>query len=409
MVMKTKNNSYRVIFILVITMFSFAFFSISVLAATRPIITILDYKTSNEPSPGGFFNLKLDLANEGSLCATGTTVSISAGFPIITTNTASSIPVTICNPTTVSIPLRIDPTAIGGSYPLALVISYSDWSNNFYSSTNTISLLINGTPDLNANIVSSNPIDVYPGDTAIINVLVQNSGTFKAQTIKGTLYSNSEAIVKPTSSFMYLSSLDALQSSSVNFAIDIPKDSKSADYPLTLDLQYLDENRDLITKNLSIDFSIKKKAIFILTDANSQDLYPNYQGRKIILNIKNIGTENARQIKVNIAPQFPFTTDGSVRYIDSLSPGETKTAEFIIDVYKSADPGNYGVDLIFDYKDKQGNSLQDIETTFVTVKSKNLFRTYIIDYWVVWIIAIIVLIIIIIRSLLFSRKKNKNQ
>lgn len=379
---------------------------VSVQAATRPIITILSYNTDTSITAGGIFNLNINLADQGSLCGIGTTVSVQAGYPFITTGVSSTSPVAVCNQTTVTIPLKIDPTTAGGSYPLTLVIGYSDWSNNFYSTSSTISLAVGGTPNLNANIVSSNPVDIYQGNTATITVLLENDGTYEAQSIRGTLYSNSSAEVSSSASFMYLSSLDSQGSANANFAVDIPKDSNTTQYPLILALQYLDQNRELETKNISLVLNTKKKAIFdVTTSPKSQGLYPNYNGRIVRLNVTNIGTDVANQMKVSIMPQFPFTSDGSVKYIDELTTGNSNILEFVVDVDKDATPGNYGVDLIFNYKDKEGNTLQDVETANLTVKSKSIFRAVFVDYWVIWVILILAAAIFFWKNKRFAHQR----
>lgn len=406
MVRDTSNMLNKKTFFL----FSFAlsiFLIASAQAATRPIITISNYNTDTSIVAGGYFNLTLDLADQGSLCGIGTTVSVQASYPFLTTGVSSTVPVSVCNQTTVTLPLKIDAAAAGGSYPLTLIVGYSDWSNNVYSSSNTVNLVVGGMPNINANIINTNPSDVYQGDTATITVLLENDGSYEAQSVMGTLYSDSAAEVSPSSSYMYLGSLGSEQSANANFVVDIPKDSNTTQYPLTLTIQYLDENRVLQTKNISLVLNTKEKAIFQTADAGSQSFYANYQGRIAKINVTNVGTGIANQVEVNIEPQFPFTTDGSVRYINSINPGNSSIVEFVVDVDKDATPGNYGINLVFDYKDKDGNLLQDVETTNLTVRNKNIFRAIFIDYWFIWAVIIVIAIIVFLRNKKFAPQRAK--
>ena len=44
-------------------------------------------------------------------------------------------------------------------------------------------------------------------------------------------------------------------------------------------------------------------------------------------------------MEVRIEPLFPFSTDGTVRYIESLRPGETQNLTYVITVDKDATAG----------------------------------------------------------------------
>ena len=103
-------------------------------------------------------------------------------------------------------------------------------------------------------------------------------------------------------------------------------------------------------------------------------LYPGDLNKIIHVRVTNIGTDAAKEVKIQVQPQFPFTTDGSIKYIDRFEPGQSTVVQFAVNVDKAATIGNYGVGLILDFQDPQGKVLQDIATTPLTVQNKGLLQ-----------------------------------
>jgi hypothetical protein len=134
--------------------------------------------------------------------------------------------------------------------------------------------------------------------------------------------------------------------------------------------------------------------MFEVTDAGSDSLYANDNSRMIKITLKNTGTDTARKIIIRLQPMFPFSTDGSVRYIDILEPGKSSDAEFSLAFDKDGTPGNYVLDMLVDYEDEQGKSLHDTAKVSLTLKSKNIFRLVFLDYWFIWVGVIIIVVLI---------------
>ena len=352
------------------------------------------------------FVLDLELENSGYSCARAVTISVQASSPFVTDFSPTTYPTDICDHDNIEIPLRLDPNAVGGTYPLTLTVSYTDDnSTNVYTFTNSMNLLVRGNSLLNAHIVNSNPINVYPGDTATISVLIENDGTFQATNINGVLTANQPLEVKSAQSYFSIGTLQPKQSYIATFSIEVPKDVDAIAYPLILSIRYSDA-RDTQSRTIPLFFQVKKKAIFKTIDAGSDILYKNDNNKIIRLKITNTGTDIAKEIKVQIQPQFPFTTDGSMKYIDELLPGQSNIIEFAINVDKDATIGNYGVDLILDFKDPDGNLLQDSSTAHLQIQNKGFFRAVFIDYWYLWLIALLIIILIVIR-IIRRRKSHK--
>jgi len=356
---------------------------------------------------GKVFTLSLMLTNlEPSACAKTTTTSVQAAFPFILKGVTTLPAGDLCQgaTATVDFPMRIDPTAVGGSYQLTITNNYETTTLAQFSSSDTLSIFVNGTPSINAYIVSSDPLDVYPGDTATLTLSLGNEGSFQAQSVTARMTADKPLDVKWANSVSAIGLLDAKQSKTAEFSVEVPKDAKVNDYGLDLEVQYLDENLVKNVKHFPFTFHVKEKALFETSDAGSNTLYANENSRTVLLLLTNTGTDAARKIKAKMLPQFPFSTDGSVRYADILEPGKTTQIQFTVNVDKDATPGTYGLDMLLDFEDAQGKSLQDTAKVSLVVKSKGFFRAVFLDYWFIWIVVLAVVVLVVIR---ITRGKKK--
>ncbi len=373
-------------------------------ASASPSLSVSDYDTNN-PDIGKSFDLDIKLRNNGDSCATAVTITPQLTFPFNPDDTLTSDAVDICsgNRETITLPLIVDPSASGGSYPIPLLIVYRDELNIAHSFTNSVTVYVSGNAELNAHITKSNPLKIYPGNTATISVLIENDGTFEAQNINGVLSFDNSLRVMPNQNFAYIGSLKPKQSATADFSIEIPKDAQAQNYPMHLALSYI-EDGNAKTKNISLVLNVEKKALFQASNNDRSTLYPNSLGKTVDIKLTNTGTATANQIKIQLQPQFPFTTDGSIKYLNNLSQGESRDVQFVVNVDKSATVGTYALDLVIYFKDDQGNILQDTTTASMTIKKESLSQKIFIDYWYLWIIVPIGLIFILVKLL---RKKQE--
>jgi len=379
-------------------------------AASQPNVVVSSYSIVNgEATVGQDFTLELTLTDVGPSCAMSITTGVQSGEPFVMKGISTVSAGDICYNSSriVDIPLRIDPTSSGGFYQLNVVSNYEDSLFTQYSSTSTLNILVNGTPDISASIVGTAPVDVYPGDTATLNINIGNYGGFEAQSVNATLSSlGSPDIVKWSGSFAALGNINAKQSKNAQFIIEIPKNVTGNSFPLQLSLQYLDENLVMRTEYFDMNFQTTPRASFETVDAGSASLSPNENSRTVKIMLKNSGTGIANKMRVKIEPQFPFSTDGSVRYISGLAPGQSTPVEFVVDIDKDATIGQYDLKAIVDYEDYQGNSLQDTADLALNLTPKSFFRFVFIDYWFLWLVAIVIASIVFIRKSKSAKKKK---
>lgn len=341
---------------------------------------------------GKEFTLFVNLINiEPSACAKAATVSLESGFPFIMEGVSTVYAGDLClGNKTAYFPLKVDSTASGGFYQIKINNNYQSATFTQYSSSYTINVYVNGTPDIKAYITNSEPLDIYPGDTAKLEVTVENNGGFRAESLNAVMKAGKPLEAKWSKSLNSIGVLEPKQSRVMEFAVEVPKDAEAKAYPLIIYLSYDDENKARQSKELNLTLNVKKKAKFETSDSGSSSLYQNQNSRRARILLKNTGTDAARKIRAKIIPQFPFSTDGSMRYIELLETGKSEPVEFSVDIDKDATPGKYVLDMLLDFEDAQGKKFQDTAEVVLAVKPKGFFRMVFIDYWFLWLVAAVV-------------------
>jgi len=400
-----KNKKMFLLFLVVSVLLSANF----AYADIRPNVVVSGFSTEEGAYVGKDFTLSSNITNtEPSSCAKSITSSIEAGFPFIMKGVTNIPEGDLCYGSNkiVNFPLKIDPTASGGFYQIKVINNYESTGYIQFSTSNTLNVFVEGSPEINANIINSEPIDIYPGDTGTLTVKIENDGSFQAQSLSAVMKASDPIEVKWSKSFGSIEVLEPRQSKTIDFSIEVPKNAEAKKYPLSMMLEYYDENKVKQSKNFNFDLYVKKKAQFDTSDDGSDSLYANQNLRHVKILLKNIGTDDARKIKAKILPQFPFSTDGSVRYIEFLGVDKSEPVDFHLDVDKDASSGKYALDLLVDFEDAQGKKLQDTAKVVLVVKPKGILRGVFLDYWILWII-VLVLAGFIARKKYNGHKKEK--
>jgi hypothetical protein len=371
--------------------------------AIAPNIIVSDFSvTDGSAEVGKSFNLSVTLINTApETCANNIITSVQASLPFIVDGLSSISVGDLCSVSkkVVTVPIKVDPTSSGGSYQLIISNNYESATSAQFSSSSTLNIYVSGSPVINVYIISSNPIDIYAGDTGTITVSIQNDGTFQAQSVNANLKADKPLEVKWSKSMSSISLLEAKQARTADFVIEVPKNAEAKGYNLKLEVQYLDENLVLQKVTFPLTFQVQKKAMFELNISGNQKLYQNQNSRIIDLSVKNTGTDTAYKIKTKLLPQYPISTDGSVRYIDMLQPGKTADIKLSVDIDKDGTPGSYGLDVLFDFEDAQGKELQDTAKVSLTIQQKSPLRRIFIDYWFIWLAVIITAVLVAKRKM----------
>ena len=397
--MKTMKNLFASLFALLLIA-GFASGSVN------PKVQLQNYSISDVPAqPGSVLLMTLHMKSmETDNCAERLAVQLSVSYPLSLRGSDAQYLERLCaqdpdSKGTFTFYLPVDNLATSGSYPVQVATTYEKRFTKL-SESNTINVLVGGKPSFAASVTSSNPIDVYPGDDAQITVTFQNTGSSMVQSAKATAESRG-IHVKWAGQTQNLGQIPARGSASATFTIEAPKSINAGSYPLTVSLTYTGEDRQDGSAQFYFAMPIKPKADFVGSSPDS-GLLPG-QKHEVTIQVANSGTDEARKLEIRLKPLFPFSTDGTVRYIESLKPGETANLTYVITVDKDATSGGQMLGLLIDFQDAQGREFTDSSDFVMGVKMPALVDD-LFAYWYLVALALIAAVGVIRRR---NTKKKK--
>jgi hypothetical protein len=372
-------------------------------ASVNPKIIIDNYTLSETPAvPGHEVILNLHLRDiDTSNCGSMVQVQLSASYPLSIDGSDMQHLADICpdyGNATATFKLIVDPLAQTGTYPVSVVTTYEKDLDKF-SESNIINMRVGGAPDFSASVTSSNPVNVYPGDDATVTIKFQNNGAGQAESASATLTAPAGVDVKWAGSTQQMGSIPSRGSASATFSVEAAKDALPGTYYLNATIEYYGEDRFPASQSFSLEMPVLKKADFT---ADTRDQFVAGEDMDVTIILKNTGSEEARKLKVRIMPIFPFSTDGTVRYIDSLGPGEEKGLNFVVHVDQDGTAGTQTAGLIIDYEDSQGKKFTDTIDVALTVAEKDV-AYYLLTYWPLIVLLLIAIIVIRNRKQISGR------
>ena len=374
----------------------------SAFASVNPKVQLLNYSLSEVPAqPGRVLALTLNLKSmESDNCAERVAVQVTTSYPLSVRGSDTQYIEKLCyldspDKGTFVFYLPVDNLATSGTYPVSLATTYEKRFTKL-SESNTLNVQVGGSPSFVASVTSSNPVDIYPGDSAQVTVSFQNTGSSLVQSARATA-SSSGITVKWAGKTQDVGQILARGSANAVFNVEAPKDLKAGIYPLDVVLEYTGEDRENGQAEFSFWVPVRPKADF----AGSSDgafLMPG-QKKEVGIQITNTGSDEAKKLSIRLRPLYPFSTDGTVRYMETLAPGETKTLTYVITVDKEATSGGQLLGLLIDFEDKQGKKYSDSPDFAMEVRMPTLVDD-LFAYWYLVVMAIA-------AAVYFARKRGK--
>lgn len=373
-------------------------------AAVNPLIQIYNYTLSENPaSPGDSLILAVHMRNiEFAACADTISVQAITSYPLSISGLDTQYSDSLClgdpeSQGTFTFIIPVDSLAQSGTYPVTVVTNYEKDFDKF-SSSNTVNIVVLGTPSVSASVTSSDPVDLYPGDTGSVTVTFQNNGTGKVESGHVAFSAPPGLEVKWAGQSQDIGQIPPHGSASVTFEIEALKNTSSGNYPITAALQYAGDSTPSATKDFTFSLPVKDKADFVASAVDDPILNAG-NDFEVQVSITNTGTQDARKLRIRISPVYPFSTDGTERYIESLPPGQTQNLTYLIHVDKDATAGQQVSGIIVDYEDPQGNPFTDTEYFAMSVTSRTLLDD-IMSYWYVFAIIVLVVLYLVLRAAL---------
>lgn len=277
------------------------------------------------------------------------------------------------------------------------MVSYSDSQGNNF--TENIPLNVNfelKQPEFQVESISSTPSNIYPNEYASLNVLFDNNGDVDLKNVDLKVSSGNVQVQKLYQD-VFLGDVPSKTSQNFQISFYAPKNSISGTQFLTVNATF-DYYNQTGFQVFEIPLEINPLALFDAKEFQ-QNIYPGESNVKTIVQITNIGSDDARNLIITTNPNFPFTTDAGTRYIDDLKPGQSQNVSFSVSASSTSSPGNYQLEIDYQFKDAQQNIHTDYSDIPLDIENMTLSQT-------LWNYSWIIAIVVIIGAVYLSRRKK---
>lgn len=239
-----------------------------------------------------------------------------------------------------------------------------------------------GSPDLRVAITGTN--EFTPGEEATVTVRVENTGLNIVKIARSDIITRDDSpdIAKmmtvglsPGSAPLTIKSDNQMigdvhggSSTTASFTIQFNEDAVAGTYavPIRIEYTYLSSaeqyaddlirytySTKVIEENLRV--VVKPDVRLLITDITTEALNVGTEGY-VTLTVQNVGSEDARSatLKIERSGASPLIPTDASAFIGDFSAGTIVTRTFKVSVSTNAEPGEYPLTVLTEYKDRNG-------------------------------------------------------
>ena len=273
-------------------------------------------------------------------------------------------------------------------YLLPIGILYQDGSDRWVKKNSSIKLTIRGVEELEVYVESSKPAKPKPGDdiTLILKVVNYDSLPVKEAVLEIGDANGLEPLW--SSRRIYLGDIPAKGSIQARVELEADENATTGEHILPMKIFSRDVPTNIkssigVTLHSEADFEIKPVQNLVKAGESEQ---------RVSFTLKNTGTEAAKEIRLTLRANYPFTPVGNEYYIERLAPGEEAIAEFHVDVDSDAAGQRYPIDVVIKWKEDEEEQVK-VKYSYVEVLKKERK----IAYYVAALLGGIILLAALIR------------
>jgi hypothetical protein len=218
--------------------------------------------------------------------------------------------------------------------------------------------------ELHVQGVQTNPTKMYPDSKAVtVAVTIVNSGQGTAKDIQLQLDLTQPFTSSSSGSDqMFVGNLPPGMSTVAQFVVDVAKNATFGQYSIILGHF---ANGELIPIG-EVPLYVNEKVKYDILNVTPSTVGVGDSGDVIRVDIRNAGSVKADSVRVELRVGNYFTgtlTD----FLGTMQSNETKSAFFTVDIDSKAQPGQYSIDLRFDWT-QDNNALDDTYSITLTVQ-----------------------------------------
>ena len=191
-------------------------------------------------------------------------------------------------------------------------------------------------PALTASLSQQIPYPAHPGEEVTLVIKTTNSGDEPAKNIIWHLDAKEPFELKEAGkATQTLPELRCGETANTGYYLTVDPDARSGEYIIDLNITYSGEfDRKYLTTKSKMEITVRVQGSpdLVLLDANVPEAATKSEF-DAKFSIKNVGTGPAKNVKVFFANQTSILPKTSIRYIDTIAPGETAVVEsgFFVD------------------------------------------------------------------------------
>ena len=260
--------------------------------------------------------------------------------------------------------LSIDAAAKEGTYKYGLELTYKS-ARELQAIDTTVQVDVPiWKGELHIQGVQTNPTKIYPDSKAVVvAATIVNSGQGAAKDLQLQLdLTNPFTASSSGSDEIYVGNLPAGQTTMANFIVDVAQNATFGQYSIILG--HL-TNGTLIPIG-QLPLYVDEKVKYDILSVTPSVVGAGDSGDVIRVDVRNAGSIKADSVRVELRVGNYFTgtlTD----FLGTMQANETKSVFFTVDIDSKAQPGQYSIDLRFDWT-QDNNSLDDTYTVTLTVQ-----------------------------------------
>jgi hypothetical protein len=207
------------------------------------------------------------------------------------------------------------------------------------------------------------PEPVEPGNDITLKVMITNSGDEIAQNININPQISSPFYFKKSDFNKQDFAICGGCSYDATYYLSVNSDTISGTYPLIFEIEYengLKKEETILVKVIGVPD--------IVIDYNKEEIqYPN-ENFEIKLSIDNIGTGNARNIKINSLSEDFLLVGTQTKIVDRLDADTQKNIELTFQSNSNLNSGLYKIPFEITYLDELGNELTKEYSVSINIK-----------------------------------------
>ncbi len=218
---------------------------------------------------------------------------------------------------------------------------------------------ISGSSILQIQELKYNPYPAEAGKYMDLWVKIENAGTEEAKDVTCILLPEYPFSLDPNeNATRHIGKLPGAEEAILQYKLRVDSNAVEGWNEMKIKCQTKNSNNWISQKfEIYVESKIPEFAVGSIISEPTK-LFPDSEDNKLSIEIQNIGTGDAELVTSElILPEgiTPSESYSNIANLGTIKAGESKTAEYYIDIDKNIIPGNYNAKLVIKYKDSNNN------------------------------------------------------